>query len=108
MGAILYQIFKIIREHYQETRDADRQPINSNIQIYINRTDNRITIKIKTGYYLDLSMPETMRILGSIELHESTWNHETTWFIEKNCVSLELEDRITLILVNNWYQDKKG
>ena len=35
------------------------------IMIYVNKIENRITIKIKTGYYLELLMPETMKLLGS-------------------------------------------
>ena len=37
------------------------------IRIYFNKTENRITFKIKTGYYLELLTPETMRLLGSTE-----------------------------------------
>ena len=33
--------------------------------IYINKIENRITFKIKTGYYLELLMPETIKLLGS-------------------------------------------
>ena len=33
--------------------------------IYLNKIENRITFKIKTGYYLELLTPETMKILGS-------------------------------------------
>ena len=29
--------------------------------------ENRITFKIKSGYYIDLSTPETMKLLGSTE-----------------------------------------
>ena len=35
------------------------------IRIYINKIENRITFKIKTGYYLELLTPETMKLLGS-------------------------------------------
>ena len=35
--------------------------------MYINRTENRITFKIKNGYYLELLTPETMKLLGSTE-----------------------------------------
>ena len=35
--------------------------------MYINRIENRITFKIKTGYYLELLTPETMKLLGSTE-----------------------------------------
>ena len=33
--------------------------------MYINRIENRITFKIKSGYYLELLTPETMKLLGS-------------------------------------------
>ena len=33
--------------------------------IYINKIENRITFKIKAGYYLELLTPETMKLLGS-------------------------------------------
>ena len=29
--------------------------------IYVSKIEKRITMKIKTGYYLELLMPETMR-----------------------------------------------
>ena len=32
--------------------------------IYINKIDNKITFKIKTGWYLELLTPETMKLLG--------------------------------------------
>ena len=33
--------------------------------IYVNKIENRITFKIKTGYYLQLLMPKTMKLLRS-------------------------------------------
>ena len=33
--------------------------------IYVNKIENRITFKIKTGYYLELLMPEPMKLFGS-------------------------------------------
>ena len=39
--------------------------VNPSIKIYINKIENRITFKIKTGYYLELLTPETMKLLGS-------------------------------------------
>ena len=33
--------------------------------IYVHKIENRITFQIKTGYYLELLTPETMRLLGS-------------------------------------------
>ena len=40
---------------------------NPSIRMYINKIENRITFKIKSGYYLELLTPETMKSLGSTE-----------------------------------------
>ena len=37
---------------------------NPSIRIYINKIENRIKLKINSGYYLELLTPETMKILG--------------------------------------------
>ena len=34
---------------------------NPLIRIYVNKIENRIKFKIKTGYYLELLTPETMK-----------------------------------------------
>ena len=38
---------------------------NLSIRIYMNKTEKRITFKIKTGYYLELLNPETINLLGT-------------------------------------------
>ena len=38
---------------------------NPSIKIYTNKIENRITVKIKTGYYLKLLTPKTMKLFGS-------------------------------------------
>ena len=40
---------------------------NSSIKIHVNKIENRITFKIKNGYYLELLTPEAMKLLGSTE-----------------------------------------
>ena len=35
--------------------------------MYVNRFENRITFKIKTGHYLELLILETIKLLGSTE-----------------------------------------
>ena len=40
---------------------------NTSIRIYRNKIKNRIASKIKTGYFLELSTPENMKLLGSTE-----------------------------------------
>ena len=48
----------ILRKHGEKT-------VNPSIKIYTNKMENRITFKIKTGYYLEFLTPETMKLLGS-------------------------------------------
>ena len=38
---------------------------NPSIMIYVNKTENRITFKIKAGYYIELLTPEIMKLLGN-------------------------------------------
>ena len=38
---------------------------NPPIRINVNKIENRVLFKIKTGYYLELLTPETMKLLGS-------------------------------------------
>ena len=40
-------------------------PTNPPIHIYINRINNRLVLKIKDGYKLELQTPETMKLFGS-------------------------------------------
>ena len=35
--------------------------------MYVNNIENRITNKIKIGYYLELLTPQTMKLIGNIE-----------------------------------------
>ena len=53
--------FEYILKKHSESVD------NPSIRIYVNRIENRITFKIKSGYYLELLTPETMKLLGSTE-----------------------------------------
>ena len=48
----------ILKKHGEKT-------VNPSIRMYINKIENRITFKIKTGYCLELLTPETMKLLGS-------------------------------------------
>ena len=41
--------------------------VNLSGRIHINKIEIRITFKIKTGYYLELLTPETMKLLVSIK-----------------------------------------
>ena len=41
--------------------------LKKHIRIYVNKFENRITFKIKNGYYLELLTLETMKLLGRTE-----------------------------------------
>ena len=52
---ILYQIFKnifeyILKKHGQKINDNN----NLSIKLYVNKIENRITLKMKTGCYLEI------------------------------------------------------
>ena len=54
MDRILYQIFKIILSRFDKP----------SLQKYVNKIENRVTIKIKNEYSLELLTSETMKLLG--------------------------------------------
>ena len=73
---------------------------NPSIQIYPNKTKNRIIFKIKTGYKLELLTPETMKLLGSAKKEiDKDKNGENIPKLE--CVKVVL---IHCNLVKNDYQ----
>ena len=53
--------FEYILKKHDENLD------NPSIKIYENKIEYRTSFKIKTGYYLELLTPETMKSLGSAE-----------------------------------------
>ena len=55
---IQYYFEYILKRHGERS-------INLSVRIYINKTGKWITLKIKTGYCLELLTPETMKLLGS-------------------------------------------
>ena len=86
--------FEYIFKKHSESVD------NPSIRIYVNKTENRITFKIKNGYYLELLTPETMKLPGSAE-NKITKN--------KNGESVPNLEGVELVLVhcnivNNDYQ----
>ena len=83
----------ILKEHSESVG-------NPSIRIYVNRIENRITFKIKNGYYLELLIPETMKLLGSTESKITK---------DKNCENVPHLEMVELVLVhynlvNNDYQ----
>ena len=73
------------------------------MQIYVNRIKNRIKFKIKTGYYLELLSPETMKLLGSTE------NKVTKDKNYENVPHLQITEIILVHcnIVNNDYQSTR-
>ena len=73
---------------------------NSSITIYANKIEDRITFKIKTGYYLELLMPETMKLL------ENTKSKITKDENSENVPHLEITEVVLIHcnIVNNDYQ----
>ena len=63
MDRIQYQIFKVFFEYILKKHSENVD--NPSIRIYVNKIENRITFKIKNGYYLELLSPETVKLLGS-------------------------------------------
>ena len=86
--------FEYILKKHSESVD------NPSIRIYVNKIENRITFKIKSGYYLELLTPETMKLLGSTE-RKITRNKNG-----KNVPHLEIFELVLVHcnLVNNDYQ----
>ena len=97
MDHIQYQIFKIIEYILKKhSENVDNPPI----RIYVNKIENRITFKIKNGFYLELLTPETMKLLGS------TKREITTDKNGENVPHLEIVELVLVYcnLVNNDYQ----
>ena len=59
--SVIQDYFECILKKHRENVD------NPSIRIYVNKIENRITFKIKTGYYLELLSTEIMKLLGSTE-----------------------------------------
>ena len=54
-------LFQVYHQRHETVTD------NPEIRIYVYKIENRITFAIKTGYYLKLLMPETMKLFGGTE-----------------------------------------
>ena len=54
-------LFEYISINHEEKTD------NPSIRIYVNKIEGRIAFKIKTAYYLELLIPEAMKLLGNFK-----------------------------------------
>ena len=70
------------------------------IQIYVNKIENRLTFKIKTGYSLELLTKETIKLHGSTESKTSKDKNG------ENVSHLEITEVVLVHcnIVNNDYQ----
>ena len=83
----------ILKKHEEQTD-------NPSIRIYGNKIENRITFKIKTGYYLAFSTLETMKLLGITKSKITRdENGENVSHLENTAVIL-----VHCNIVNNSYQ----
>ena len=75
---------------------ADNPPI----KIYLNKIENKIKFKIKTGYYLELVTPERMTLLRTIK--NKTKKNENAY----NVPRFEIAEVVSVhcIVANNDYQ----
>ena len=76
------------------------EAVNPSIKMYTNKIENRITFKIKIGYYLELLTTETMKSLGSTKSErKKDKNGENVPYLEITEVAL-----IHCNVANNSYQ----
>ena len=72
--------------------------------IYVNKIENRITFRVKTGCYFQLLTPETMKLLGS------TKSRITKVENGENVPHLEINEVVLIhcnIVNNNYQQDSR-
>ena len=98
MDHILCLIFKIILSIFKKRHGENVG--NPSIQIYVNKIENRLTFKIKSGYALQLQTLETTKLLGSTE------NKITKDKNAENVPHLEITEVVLVNcnIVNNDYQ----
>ena len=85
---------------------------NPPVQIYPNKIKNGIVFKVKTGYKLELLIPQTMKLLASGKKKDAdkdsltmmnTINTEFSfvevWFTDQFSKALEIEDNVNLTII---------
>ena len=90
-----------IQDHFEYILKKRSENVNNpSIRIYVNKIENRITFKIKSGYYLELLTPETMKLLGNTESKMTKVKNG------ENVPHLEIVELVLVHcnLVNNDYQ----
>ena len=90
-----------IQDYFEYILKKRSESVDSpSIRINVNKIKNRITFKIKNGYYPELLTPETMKLLGSTESKTTKDKNG------ENVPHLEIVEVILVHcnLVNNDYQ----
>ena len=90
-----------IQDYFEHILEKHWEGIDEpSVYIYANKTENRITFKIKNGYSLEILTPETMKLLGS------TKNEITKDKNGENVPHLEITEVVLVYcdIVNNDYQ----
>ena len=70
---------------------------NPAIRMYVNKTENRITFRIRTVYYLELLTSVAMKLLGGTKKSKITRDENG-----QNVPYLEIPE-VVLVIVNNDY-----
>ena len=63
MDQFWYQIFKTVLSILSKSQKTVND--NAPVRIYVNKTENRITLRNNTGYYPKPLTPKTMKLLWS-------------------------------------------
>ena len=90
--------FEFILKKHGENTD------NPSVHIYVNKIENRVAFRIKDGYSLELSAPETMKLLGI------TKNKITKDKNGENVLHLEITEVVLVhcdIINNDYQQDSR-
>ena len=90
--------FEFILKKHGENTD------NPSVHIYVNKIENRVAFRIKGGYSLELSAPETMKLLGI------TKNKITKDKNGENVLHLEITEVVLVhcdIINNDYQQDSR-
>ena len=91
-----------IQDHFEYILKKHNENVdNPSVKIYVNKIENRITCKVKNGYYLELLTPETMKLRGSTESKITKDKNG------ENVSRLEITELVLFHrkLVNNYYQE---
>ena len=94
---IQYYFEYILKKYGEKT-------VNPSIRICTNKMEYRITFIIKTGYYLELVTPKTMKLLGSTK-SKITQNQN-----EENLPYLEITEVVLIhcnVFYNSYQQSSK-